>query len=177
MGFSRYVEKFERSRAFEFSLRKTAENYDSNYTNKWKHTHQVFLNQQNALGLHAERAGEVLYVHNCAKFVARVIESLFSNKELPFRVSSDKSSEGIRYMDPVSNVFYRSFTITNCNHLYPNTLELQNGLWITYGRQIELIEKPMRFPITELTSIGQVLHQSKDSSMMMTLNIARQPKG
>ena len=30
--------------------------------------------------------------------------------------------------------------------MYPNALELQNGLWITYGRQIQLIDKPNDMP-------------------------------
>ena len=64
--------------------------------------HQVFLNQQNALGLHGERAGGVLYVHKCAEVVVRVIENWFCTEDVPVRVSSDNSLEGIRYMDPIS---------------------------------------------------------------------------
>ena len=30
--------------------------------------------------------------------------------------------------------------------MYPNALELQNGSWITYGRGIQLIEKPNDMP-------------------------------
>ena len=30
-------------------------------------SHQIFLNQQNALDTRAERAGGILYVHRCAK--------------------------------------------------------------------------------------------------------------
>ena len=49
-------------------------------------------------------------------------------------------------MDPISRVFYRNFTLINCNPMYPNALELQNGLWITYGRQIQLIDKTNDMP-------------------------------
>ena len=49
-------------------------------------------------------------------------------------------------MDPFSNVFYRNFTPINCNPLYPNPLEWQIGSWITYGRQLELIQKPNEIP-------------------------------
>ena len=45
-------------------------------------------------------------------------------------------------MDPISEVLYRHFTITNCNALYPNALEVQNGSLITYGQQLELVDKP-----------------------------------
>ena len=62
------------------------------------------------------------------------------------RVSSDNSLEGIRYMDPISKVFYRNFTVTKCNPLYPNAVKLQNGSWITYGRQRELIDQPDEMP-------------------------------
>ena len=83
--------------------------------------HQVFLNQQNAPGLHAERAGGVLYVRNSkyAKDVVRVIENCFCTREIPVRVSSFNSLEEIRYMDPISNVFYRNLNITKSNPLYP----------------------------------------------------------
>ena len=59
---------------------------------------QVFLIQKNAL--HVERAGAVLYVHKCAKVFVPVIDSLFCTEELLI-MSSDNSSEGIRYMDPI----------------------------------------------------------------------------
>ena len=52
---------------------------------------QVFLNQQNALRLHAERAGGVLIVHKGAKVVVRNIESSFCTEDVPVRVSSDNS--------------------------------------------------------------------------------------
>ena len=78
-------------------------------------SHQILLNQQNALGTHAEKAGGILYVHRCAKVIVHVAENQFCTKEVPMRVSSDNSSEGIRYMDPIFRVFYRNFTLNNCN--------------------------------------------------------------
>ena len=109
-------------------------------------SHQIFLSQQNALGTHAERAGGILYVRRCAKVIVHVVENQFCTEEVPVRVSSDNTSEVIRYMDPISRVFYRNFTLINCNPMYPNALELQNGSWITYGRRIQLIEKPNDMP-------------------------------
>ena len=109
-------------------------------------SHQIFLFQQNALGRHAERAGGILYVHRCAKVIVHVVENQFNTEEKPIRVSSDNSSEGIRYVDPISRVFYRNFTLINCNPMYPNALELQTGSWITYGRRIQLIDKPIDMP-------------------------------
>ena len=88
----------------------------------------------------------MLYVHRCAKVIVHVVEYQFCTKEVTIRVSSNNSSEGIRYMDPIFRVFYRNFTLINCNPMYPNALELQNGSWITYGRQIQLIDKPKNMP-------------------------------
>ena len=85
-------------------------------------SHQIFVNQQNSLGTHAKRAGETLYVHKCAKVIVHVVENQFCTGEVPIRVSSDNSSEGIRYMDPISRVFYRNFTLINCNPMYSNAL-------------------------------------------------------
>ena len=90
-------------------------------------THQLFLDQQNALGLHPEGAGGVLNIHECDKAVCRVIENSFCTEEVPITLSSENSSQGIKYMDPISEVLYRNFTITNCNLLYTNALELQIG--------------------------------------------------
>ena len=109
-------------------------------------SNQIFLNRQNALGTHAERAGGIFYVHSCAKVIVHVVENQFCNEEVPNRVFTDNSSEGIRYMDPISRVLYRNFTLSNCNTMYPNDLELQNGSWITYCRQIQLIDKPNDMP-------------------------------
>ena len=47
---------------------------------------QVFLNQQNALGFHADKTRGVLYVSMCAKVVVRVMENSFCTKEIPVRV-------------------------------------------------------------------------------------------
>ena len=109
-------------------------------------SHQISLSQQNALGAHAKRAGGILYVHRCAKVIVHVVENQFCTEEVPIRVFSDNTSEIIRYMDPLSRVFYRNFKQINCNPMYPNALELQNGSWITYGRRIQSIEKPNDMP-------------------------------
>ena len=109
-------------------------------------SHQIFLSLQNALGTHAERAGGILCVRRCAKVIVHVVENQFCTEEVTIRVSSDNTSEVIRYKDPIFRVFYRNFTLINCNPMYPNALELQNGSWITYGRRIKMIEKPNDMP-------------------------------
>ena len=109
-------------------------------------SHEIVLNQQNALGTHAERAGEMLYVHRCAKVIVHVVENQFCSEEVSIRVFADNSLERVRYMDPIARVFYRNFTFINCNPMYPNAIELQNGSRITYGRRIQLIDKPNDMP-------------------------------
>ena len=52
---------------------------------------QIFLNQQNALGIHTERARGILYVHRCANAIVH-FENQFCTEEIPIRVSSDNSS-------------------------------------------------------------------------------------
>ena len=75
------------------------------------------------------------------KIAVPVIKNYFCAKEVPVRVSSDNSSEGTRYMDPISKVFFRNFTITNCEPLCTNALGLQNGSWNTYEQQLGLVDK------------------------------------
>ena len=90
-------------------------------------SHQVFLSQQNALGTHAERAGGILYVHRCAKVIVHVVENQFCTEEVPVRVFSDNTSEVIRYMDPIFRVFYRNFTLINCNPCTRTLLNCRMG--------------------------------------------------
>ena len=51
--------------------------------------------------MNAERAEGV---HKSAKLVVSVTEILFCTEEVPVAVSSENSSEGIRYMDPITKV-------------------------------------------------------------------------
>ena len=73
-------------------------------------SHQIFLSQQNALDKHAKRAGGIPDVHRCAKIIVHIVENQFCTEEVPIRVSSDTSSERIRYMDPIFRIFYRKFS-------------------------------------------------------------------
>ena len=76
-------------------------------------SHQIFLSQQNALDKHAKRAGGIPDVHRCAKIIVHIVENQFCTEEVPIRVSSDNSSERIRYVDPISRIFYRKFSSVN----------------------------------------------------------------
>ena len=76
----------------------------------------------------------VLYVHKCSKVIVRVIENRFCKERVPVRLSSENISEGLRYMDPISKLFYGFIKTTNCDPLYQNALELQKESRITYDR-------------------------------------------
>ena len=92
-----------------------------------ENSHKSFLSQQNALGTHAERARGIIYFHRCAKVIVHIVENQFCTEVVPISVSSDNSSEGIRYMDPISRLFYRNFTLNKCDPMHLNALEIQNG--------------------------------------------------
>ena len=64
--------------------------------------------------------------------------------------------------------------------MYPNALELQNGSWITYGRSIQLIEKPNDMPNYRVNvnwSTSPSTAPWKGFSMTRTWNLAKGPKG
>ena len=65
-----------------------------------------------------------------------VIEDTFCTEEVPVRLGGDGNSV-IRYMHPITLVFFTNYTMTECNPIYPNLLKLANGTWITYGKRIE----------------------------------------
>ena len=91
-----------------------------------------------AAGVHVERAGGVVYLHRCSKMEVSVIENTFCTEEVPVRLGRDGSSV-IRYMHPITTVFYTNYTMTECNPLYPNLLKLANGTLITYGKKEERV--------------------------------------
>ena len=129
-------------RANKFSHRKNAESFDFNYTKKWNITPNCLKSTARSEIAQGKSGKSFLcpYVLQSSrphhgKFV------MYRGNRVSF-VSSDE----IRYIDPISKLFYRNFTITNCKPWYSNALELQNGSWNTYGRQLEVIDKPDDMP-------------------------------
>ena len=72
------------------------------------------------------RAGGVVYLHQCVKMGVFEIENTFCTEEEPVRIGRDQNSV-IRYMHPITRVFYTNYTVTECNPFYPNLLKLANG--------------------------------------------------
>ena len=61
-------------------------------------SHSIFFEKQNALGLHAEKAGGILYVHRCAKTLVEIVNLSFCTDEVPVQVVID-STKVIQFMD------------------------------------------------------------------------------
>ena len=112
--------------------------------------HSVFFENQNLLGLHAEKAGGLLYVHRCAKVLVEIITLEFCTEEVPVQMIVNGTAL-LRFMDPISRVLYRNFTLSLCNPLYPNALNLRNGSWLTYGNELKLMPAPEKFQTHKLT--------------------------
>ena len=89
------------------------------------------------VGTHIERAGEVVYLHRCAKMEVTLATLNFCTEEVPVRLGDGEESV-IKFMNPISKVFYNNYTLTECNPVYPNLYQLLNGSWVTYGRKTQL---------------------------------------
>ena len=48
----------------------------------------------------------------------------------------------VRYMNPISKVFYRNITLIKSKPLFPNVFQLGNGSWIAFGQNLTIVEKP-----------------------------------
>ena len=89
------------------------------------------------VGTHIERAGEVVYLHRCAKMEITLATLDFCTEEIPVRLGDGKGSV-IKFMNPISKIFDNNYTLTECNPVYPNLYQLLNGSWVTYGKTTEL---------------------------------------
>ena len=64
-----------------------------------------------AVGMHVEKAGGVVYLRRCAKMEVSVIENTFCTEEVPEGLARDGKSV-IRYMHPITRIFYTNYTMT-----------------------------------------------------------------
>ena len=83
------------------------------------------------VGTHIERAGEFVYLHRCAKMEITLATLDFCTEEIHVRLGDRKESV-IKFMNPISKIFYNNYTLTECNPVYPNLYQLLNGSWVTY---------------------------------------------
>ena len=87
-------------------------------------------------GTHVERAGSVLYVHKCAKTVATKTNFPYCSEEFPALVEGQNFSS-IRYMDPITKIWYHNYTVAKCNPLYPKVVKLEHGSFQQYGETLK----------------------------------------
>ena len=86
-------------------------------------------------GTHLERAGAVVYLHKCAKMIARATTVNFCTEELPVIIGTNNETQ-IRYMDPITKLMFRNYTLTSCSPLYPNLFKDGHGTWYEYGLRL-----------------------------------------
>ena len=105
-------------------------------------SHSLFIGKEGFIGLHAEPAGAIIYVHHCAKIIVELTALNSCTEEVPIIVTQNDNQSFVRYMNPIFKVFYRNFTLIKCNPLFPNVFQLGNGSWIAFGQNLTIVEKP-----------------------------------
>ena len=105
-------------------------------------SHSLFIGKEGVRGLHAESAGAIIYVHHCAKTIVELNALNYCIEEVPIIVGQNDNQSYVRYMNPISQVFHRNFTLIKCNPLFPNVFQLGNGSWIAFVQNLTIVEKP-----------------------------------
>ena len=84
----------------------------------------LFIGKEGVKGLHAESAGPIIDVHHGAKIIVELTALNYCTEEVRIIVRQNDNQSNVRYMNPISKVFYRNFTLTKCNQLFPNVFQL-----------------------------------------------------
>ena len=64
-----------------------------------------------------QSAGAEIYVHHCAKIIVELTALNYCTEEVPIIVRRNDNKSYVRYMNPISKVFYKNFTLIKCNPL------------------------------------------------------------
>ena len=104
-------------------------------------SHSLFIGKEGLIGLHAESAGAINQVHRCSKTIVELTALNYCTEEVPISVRQNDNHSYVRYMNPISKVFYRNFTLIKCNPLFPNVFQLGNGSWIAVYKNLTIVEK------------------------------------
>ena len=109
-------------------------------------------------GTYVERAGSVLYVHKCAKMVAKIAKLTFCTEEVPELIQGQNCSS-IRYLEPLTKFLYHNYTIAAC---IPNVVKLEDGSFQQYGETLKKIDHEIyQWPMNnDLNSSDKNLHLS-----------------
>ena len=106
------------------------------------YSHSIFIGKEGVIGLHAESAGAIIYVHHCAKIIVELFALNYCTDEVPIIVTQNDSQSFVCYMNAISKDFYKKFTLIKCNPLFPNIFQLGNASWIAFGQNLTIVEKP-----------------------------------
>ena len=112
-------------------------------------------------GTHVERARSVLYVHKCAKMVEKITKLSFCTEEIPVLIQGQNFSS-IRYLEPITKILYRNYTIAASNRLFPNVVKLEDDSFQQYGETLKKFDhKIYQWPMNnDLNFSDQNLHRS-----------------
>ena len=125
-------------------------------------SHSLFIVKEGVIGLPAESAGAIIHVHHCAKTTVEITALNYCTEEVPIIVRQNNNQSYLRYLNPISKVFYRNFTLIKCNPLFPNVFQLGTGSLIAFGQNLTIVENHkccliLRKPNMKLLFLGNFL--------------------
>ena len=68
-------------------------------------SHSLFIGKEGVIGLHAESADAIIYVHHCAKIIVELTALNYCTEEMPIIVRQNYNQSYLRYLNPISKVF------------------------------------------------------------------------
>ena len=99
----------------------------------------LFLGSGSMVGIHAEKAGAVLYIHKCAKVEARIADFAYCTEEVPVIMKNETT---VKFMNPITQVIYPNFTLTSCDPIAPYMYRSAEGIWMHYGNDHSVARQP-----------------------------------
>ena len=99
----------------------------------------LFLGSGSMVGVHAEKAGAVLYVHKCAKIPVQITDFAHCTEEVPVLL---ENSTTVKFMNPITQVVYPNYTLTSCDPIAPYMYRTNEGIWMHYGLDHSVARSP-----------------------------------
>ena len=99
----------------------------------------LFLGSGSMVGVHAEKAGAVLYVHKCAKIPITITDFAHCTEEVPVLL---ENSTKVKFMNPITQVVYPNYTLTSCDPIAPYMYRTNEGIWMHYGLDHSVVRSP-----------------------------------
>ena len=99
----------------------------------------AFLGSVSMIGIHAEKAGAVLYVHKCAKDETRIADFPYCKEEVPVLLVYETQ---VSFMNPVTPVVYPNYTLNASDPIAPFMYRTSEGIWLHYGDDYSVARPP-----------------------------------